>query len=96
MITEEQLVRNNVLYNQNEIVEGLVKARIINEDTFFDAIGEEEVLEWWLITPHFASMLQAENEVVLKEFANFWWGRTCSGQAIYRDKVIADMVERLK
>jgi len=95
MISERILVENNILYNQNEIVNELVKARVIAEDTFFDAVGEEEVLEWWLVTPQFARMLKAENEVILTEFDNHWWGRTTSGQAIYIDGVITDIAKQL-
>ena len=94
MFTERELVENNVLYLQNEIVSELVKARVIDENTFFDAIGEEEVLEYWLVTPQFARMLKTENEVVLEQFNNYWWGRTTSGTAIYMDSVISNIVKR--
>ena len=95
MFTERELVERNVLWNQNEIIDELVKARAIAEDTFFNAIGEEEVLEWWLVMPTFAKYLKAENEVILEIFENYYWGRTTSGMAIYMDGVITDIVNKL-
>ena len=89
MITERQLVENNVLYRQSTIIDEFVKANMINDD----AIYEEDVLEWWLVTDHFARLLKAENEVILEYFGSTWWGRQCSGQAIYMDSVISDIAK---
>jgi len=90
MITEKQLVENNILYNQSSIVSELAY-KIEN-----DALYNDDVLEWWLVLPTFARMLKAAGEVILEEFDNYWWGRTTSGQAIYLDSVIAEIVDRLK
>ena len=95
MFTERDLVERNVLWNQNELIDELVKSRAVDEDTFLSAIGEEEVLEWWLVLPTFAKYLKAENEVILEIFGSHYWGRTTSGMAIYMDSVITDIVNKL-
>ena len=89
-MTEQQLVDWHVLYNQNEIVSKLTEQCLIEDD----AIYNEEVLEWWLVTPSLARWLKEVNEVILKKFNCHWWGRTTSGQAIYVDSVISDIIRR--
>ena len=90
-MTAEQLVENHILLNQNEIVSELIKNDILKDDYFFT---DEEVLEWWLITPFFANCLRRENEVVISDLNCNWWGRTVSGQAIHVDSVISDIAKR--
>ena len=58
-----------------------------------DAIYNDDVLEWWLVTAPFARLLKAENEIILEDLGCFWWGRQCSGQAIFMDSVITDIVK---
>jgi len=89
MITERQLVDNNVLYNQSSIISELAHANMINDDAIYD----DNVLEWWLVTDPFARLLKAENEIILENFGCVWWGRTTSGQAIFMDSVITDIVK---
>jgi len=89
MINEKQLVEYNVLYNQSAIVEELLKANLINENEIY---YDSDVLEWWLVTSHMARWLRAENEVVIEDLGCQWWGRTTSGQAIFMDGVISDIV----
>ena len=90
MFTTRELVENNVLHLQNEIINELVKASVIKDE----AVYNTEVLEWWLVMPALARCLKAENEVVLEVFNNYYWGRCQSGQAIYMDSVINDIVNR--
>ena len=94
MITERQLVENNVLYGQNEVVSELLRTSAINgiDDCIYEAIFSDEILEWWLVTAPFARLLQAEGEYILEKLDCYWWGRTTSGMAIYMDSVITDIV----
>ena len=86
----KRLVDLNVLYCQSELVEELFSKEIIS---YYDVWTEteEEVLEWWLVTELFADMLDQHNEVVVKAWDCHWWGRTCSGQAVYADGVMRDI-----
>lgn len=56
----------------------------------------QEILEWWLVTDWLAEKLKAQGEPILNyaDF-NYWWGRTCSGQAILLDSVIDKICEDL-
>jgi len=56
------------------------------EDEYF------EVLEHWIVSDWLARQLERRDEKVL-DFGNLkFWCRTCSGQAIYLDGVIEDIV----
>lgn len=57
--------------------------------------GEDmkEVYEWWLVTDWFANRLREHNEVILNTDYGIYWGRTCTGQAIYLDYVIEQIVK---
>jgi hypothetical protein len=90
MITERQLVEYHVLENQSTVVEALMGANLINEDA---VIYDSDILEWWLVTEQLARWLKRENEFVLKDLGCYWWGRTTSGQAIFIDRVITDIVK---
>ena len=96
MITERELVENNILYNQNEVILGLLKASENEwiDDATYEAIYNDEILEWWLVTEPFSRLLKAEGEYILEILDCFWWGRTCSGQAIYMDSVIEDIAKQ--
>ena len=96
MFTERQLVENNVLYGQNEVVYELLKTSAIDsfDDSIYNAIYNEDILEWWLVTEPFSRLLKAEGEYILEALDCFWWGRTTSGQAIFMDSVISDIVKQ--
>ena len=69
----------HVFYGQNEVVGELIRA---------GKIDEEEVFEWWLVSPYLARELKEQGEVIIDALGCHWWGRTTSGQAIYMDGVI--------
>ena len=56
----------------------------------------QEIMEWWLITQWMYEKLRDKGEPILN-YANFnyWWGRTCTGQAIMLDGVIDRICEDL-
>ena len=56
----------------------------------------QEILEWWLVTEWFSEKLAKKGEPILRADGSFYWGRTTSGQAIYIDSVIKDIVKDLK
>ena len=89
---KQQLIDCHILCNQNEVVEELMKNGLIENEILY---SDEEVLEWWLITPFFADCLRREREVVIESLSCHWWGRTTSGQAIYIDNVISDIANRI-
>lgn len=55
-----------------------------------------EVYEWWLVTPFFESRLKGYGEVFMEFEGETWWGRGCSGQAIYLDTVIGSIGEDME
>ena len=91
-MTKQQLIDLHILCNQNEVVEELMKNGLIENEILY---SDEEVLEWWLITPFFADCLRQEKELVIESLGCHWWGRTTSGQAIYIDNVISDIANRI-
>lgn len=45
----------------------------------------QEIYEWWAITGWLAEQLVSAGEPILKNDYGYWWGRTCTGQAIILD-----------
>jgi hypothetical protein len=89
----KRIVDNHVLYGQNFVIEQLMKSNPGLMDYLHDA--RDEILEWWLITPFLAGLLEREGETVIAEYDCHWWGRTQSGQAIYMDSVIGKICQQL-
>ncbi len=89
----KRLVDNHVMWEQNTIVEMLMQT----EPGLFDEIQNfnDEVIEWWLVTPFLAQMLCEESETILQSHDCHWWGRQTSGQAIHMDSVIGRICKRL-
>ena len=82
----------NKNYGQNEVVEELIRAGKIDEEYMYPFVDtEDEIFEWWLVSPYLARELKAQNEVVIDALECYWWGRTTSGQAIYMDNVIQEI-----
>lgn len=50
---------------------------------------QQEIYEWWAVTPYLAERLSQVGEPLLENDFGRWWGRTCTGQAISMDRVIA-------
>ena len=82
----------HVFYGQNEVVEELIRAGIFDEvymDPFVDT--DDEVFEWWLVSPYLAQELKQQGEVIIDALGCHWWGRQSSGQAIYMDAAIQEI-----
>lgn len=56
----------------------------------------QAIYEWWLVTDWLAQKLKACGEPILTNAYGLWWGRTCSGQAIYLDSVIEMLYDALR
>ena len=79
----------HVFYGQNEVVEELIRAGKIDEEYMYPFIDtDDEVFEWWLVSPYLAQELKQQGEVIIDALGCHWWGRTTSGQAICMDSVI--------
>lgn len=48
----------------------------------------QDIYEWWLVSEWLERKLKEQCEPILDNAYGSWWGRTCSGQAIYLDGVI--------
>ncbi|MDR0954945.1 MAG: hypothetical protein LBM20_06160 [Rikenellaceae bacterium] len=85
MLTEKELVNNHVLHCQSSLIDHLLSRGMLFEDMVYS--DNEDILEWWLVTPWLARQLQEQDETVIEQHNCRWWGRTCSGQAVYMDGV---------
>ena len=82
----------HVFYGQNEVVEELIRAGKIDEEYMYPFVDmDDEVFEWWLVSPYLAGELKEQGEVVIDALDCHWWGRTTSGQAIYMDSAIQEI-----
>jgi hypothetical protein len=50
-----------------------------------------EVYEHWLCSDWFISQMRKQEEPILSTDLETWWGRTCTGQAIYLDCNIQEL-----
>ena len=56
----------------------------------------QAIYEWWLVNDWFIEKLRAEGEPILENDYGTWWGRTCTGQAIFLDYVIEKIYDGLQ
>ena len=92
LLRAKRIADLHVLYGKNEVVEELIRAGKIDEEYMYPFVDtEDEIFEWWLVSPYLARELKAQNEVVIDALDCYWWGRTTSGQAIYMDNVIQEI-----
>ena len=64
----------------------------------YEESGEnyQEPYEWWIVTEWLWKKLRDKNEPVLEWGNNYYWGRTCTGQAILLDNVISEITSEMK
>jgi len=67
----------HVFYGQNEVVEELIRAGKIDEEYMYPFVDtDDEVFEWWLVSPYLAQELKQQGEVIIDALGCHWWGRT--------------------
>lgn len=82
----------HVFYGQNEVVEELIRAGKIDEEYMYPFVDtDDEIFEWWLVSPYLAGELKEQGEVIIDALDCHWWGRTTSGQAVYMDAAIQEI-----
>ena len=52
---------------------------------------QKEVYEHWLCSEWFISKMKNQDEPILETDLGTWWGRTCTGQAIYLDYNVQEL-----
>ena len=65
------------------------------QECFEDTQTAQEVYEWWLVSGWLAEKLREHGEPVLDNNFGTWWGRCCTGQAVYMDGVIRKIYDDL-
>ena len=68
----------------------------VSEEEFIENFREEghdekEIYEWYLVSDWFIDKLREKNEPVIDNDYGEYWGRCCTGQAIYLDYVIQEL-----
>ena len=90
------------LYSQTDVCTGtcgecgLEDQKLDEDEVCTDCQVPQEIFEWWLVTDWLAEKLQEHGEPILTNDYGTWWGRTCTGQAIYLDGVIESIYNSLK
>ena len=65
----------HVFYGQNEVVEELIRAGKIDEEYTYPFVDtDDEVFEWWLVSPYLAQELKQQGEVIIDALGCHWWG----------------------
>ena len=97
--TMQDITRNfidkHILACQSYLVDELMSREVISIEDYINLYksGEDmqEVFEHWLCSNWFIDRLKEQNEPILETDLETWWGRTCSGQAIYLDYNIQEL-----
>jgi hypothetical protein len=88
----KRITANHVLHCQSSLIDHLLSRGLLFEDTVY--VDNEDILEWWLVTPWMTQELEERSQTVIYAFDCCFWGRTTSGQAIYLDNVIKEIAQR--
>lgn len=103
LVTTERLLNNEILANQTILIENPkffdltgyspfeVASNLFEEIEGEDEPQPKEIYEWWLVTEWLAKKLNSIEQVVLETDWGFYWGRTCTGQAIELDNVMQEV-----
>ena len=93
-MTAQQIVDREILYEQGYVINELLRVNESLWDTIANTENEDEIYEWWLVTPYMAELLKGNGEVILADYDCYWWGRTTTGQALYMDYVIQKIAQQ--
>lgn len=58
--------------------------------------GPQEIYEWWIVSEFLYRKLKEKGYPVLEWGNNYYWARTCTGQAILLDWIISDICQDLE
>ena len=89
-----KFVDEEVYTCQSSLVEEALKNEFFTLDDVENIYSMEdpgeiqEIYEWWLVSDWLVVALRKHGEPLLYNDYGAWWGRTCSGQAIYMDGVM--------
>ncbi len=82
---------SNFYYTETEIIEnGYSVEEAVNTGQHM-----KEIYEWWLVSDWLLAKLKEHGEPILENEYGSWWGRTCTGQAIFLDVVIAQIYREM-
>lgn len=82
---------SNIYYTHEELNERYPGGYGTDEES-----DVKEIYEWWLVSDWLLERLKEKGEPALETDFGSWWGRTCSGQAIYLDAVIEEIYDDLQ
>ncbi len=76
-------------YLMDNLVEGFEK------DDKDERYENQDIIEWWEVNDYLKEKLLSHGEVILENDYGTWWGRCRSGQGVYMDTVIEDIVKEI-
>ena len=103
-MTAREIVNNEIYHNigitaEKELKEnpdllfGAKNYYPMDEDGKRDEDGEyPDIMEFWAVSEWLGRQLEARGEIVFEMLDFVVWGRQATGQAIYMDEVIEDIV----
>ena len=96
----QEFCRREVLICQSSLVNALLEVGFFEFDEIVNHYNEKEdeyvdIFEWWVVDGALLKNLEERGQPVLHTEHGDWWGRTCTGQAIYMDMVIGEIYDNL-
>lgn len=69
---------------------------VFNEEEYFNLDTEmPEIYEWWAVSNWFGEELRECGQPVIEAWGKYYWGRTCTGQAISLDGCVARVAKHM-
>ncbi|MEZ4621175.1 MAG: hypothetical protein R2867_37525 [Caldilineaceae bacterium] len=102
LLCQTSLVEDK-LFNIDDVVNFCYTDSELKEMGYSDVEGAidngedwKEIYEWWVVSDWLAEKLEEQGEAMLINDFGKWWGRTCTGQAIYLDSVIEEIYDEIE
>lgn len=93
-VFDGKLLRPNTCYSCKLSFTSLDSETGECQDCFEENQAAQDIFEWWIVSNWLANKLKGQGEPILENDFGTWWGRTCTGQAIYMDEVINDIYDK--
>ena len=67
-MTAQQIANREILYEQDYVVNELLRVNESLRETIANTEEYDEVFEWWLVTPYLTELLKENGEVIFADY----------------------------
>ena len=67
-MTAQQIANREILYEQDYVINALLRVNESLWETIANTEEYDEVFEWWLVTPYLTELLKENGEVIFADY----------------------------